>query len=142
MDSHGNLSRCRNHFSQLFNVHRVNYLRQTEIHTAEPMVPQPSAFESDMAIGKRKKHQLPGTDQIPVELIKSGGRTFRSDIHKLISSIQNMGEMPQEWKKSIIIPIYKKGDKTNCSNYRGISLCQVHTKFLPHPAVKVNSISR
>jgi hypothetical protein len=35
-DSHRILARRRNHFSQLFNVHGVNDIRQTEIHTAEP----------------------------------------------------------------------------------------------------------
>ena len=35
----------RNYFSQLLNAHGVNDVRQTEIHTAEPLVPEPSAFE-------------------------------------------------------------------------------------------------
>jgi len=45
----------RNHFSQLFNVHRVNYVRQTEIHTSEPLVPEPSAFDVETASEKLKK---------------------------------------------------------------------------------------
>ena len=49
-DSHSILSRWRNHFLQLLNVHGVNDVRQTEIHTAEPLVPAPSAFEVKMAI--------------------------------------------------------------------------------------------
>ena len=39
--------------------------RQTDIHTAEPLVPEPSAFKLDMAIEKIKRHKSPGTDQIP-----------------------------------------------------------------------------
>jgi len=44
-DSHSILTRWRNCFSQILNVHGVNDVRQTEIHTAEPLVPEPSASE-------------------------------------------------------------------------------------------------
>ena len=57
-----------------------------------------------------------------VSLIKAGSRTIRCEIHKLIISIWNKEELPDEWKESIIVPVYKKGDKTDCNNYRGISL--------------------
>ena len=38
--------------------------------------------------------------------------------------------LPQEWKESIIVPIYKKAEKTKCSNYRGISLLLMSYKIL------------
>jgi hypothetical protein len=38
--------------------------------------------------------------------------------------------MHEEWKESIIVPIYKKGDKTDCSNNRYISLLQTTYKIL------------
>jgi hypothetical protein len=45
-----------------------------------------------------------------------------SVIHKLITSIWNKEEMPDQWKESIIVPVHKTGDKTDCNDYRGISL--------------------
>jgi len=50
--------------SQLFNVHGVNDVRQTEICTVEPLVPEQSAFEVEMAIEKLKRHKSPGIIQI------------------------------------------------------------------------------
>jgi hypothetical protein len=82
-DSHSILARWKNHFSHLFNVRGVNDVRQTEIHTAQPIVPEPSAFEVEMAIEKLKRHKSPGTDQIPAEFIKAGGRKIHSEIHEL-----------------------------------------------------------
>jgi hypothetical protein len=39
-----------------------------------------------------------------------------------VNSVSNKEELPDQWKESIIVPIHKKGDKTDCKNYRGISL--------------------
>jgi hypothetical protein len=80
-------------------------------HTAEPLVSELSASEVELAIDKLKSRKSPGIDQIPAELIKAVGRTIRRAIHKLIISIWNKEELPEEWKESIIVPMYNMGDK-------------------------------
>jgi hypothetical protein len=84
-----------------------------------------------MAIEKIKRPKSPAVDQISAELIKAVCRTIRSDIHKLIIPNRNKEELPEEWKESVIVPINNKGDKTDCSNYRGISLLSTLYKILP-----------
>jgi hypothetical protein len=116
------LNRRKNYFCQLLNVHGAGGVRQTEMHTAEPFVPQPSASEAEAAIGKLKSYKSPGVVQIPAESIQAGRKTLRSEIQKLIKFIWNKEELSHQWEESIVVPIHKKGDKTDCSNYRGISL--------------------
>ena len=53
-DPHSIVVRWRNYFSQLFNVHGFKDVGQAEIHTAEPLVPESSAFEVELAIDKLK----------------------------------------------------------------------------------------
>jgi hypothetical protein len=103
-------------------VYNVKDVRQIEVHTAEPLVPSPSRLEVEIAIAKFKKYKSPGSDQIQAELIQAGGKILLSEIHKLINSVWNKEELPDQWKESINVPIHKKGDKTDCNNYRGISL--------------------
>jgi hypothetical protein len=99
------------------NVHGVNDVRQTEIHTDGTPIPKHSSFEGQFATEKLKSHKLPGTDQIPAEFIQVGGNTFHFEIHDLINSIWNKEKLPQQWKQSTVVFVYKKGHKTGCSNY-------------------------
>jgi hypothetical protein len=103
-----------------FNVHTASDFMQIEAHTPELLVPEPSRFEVELLL-QSWKHKSQGSDQIPAELIQAGGETLRSEIHKLINSIWSKKKLPDHWKESIIVPIYKKGDKTDCIKYRGIS---------------------
>jgi hypothetical protein len=110
VDCHSILGRWRNYFSRLLNVHRDNDVTHNEIYTAELLVPELNAFEVEMAIEKLRRHKSPGTDQIPVELIKAGGRTICCEIHKLhklINSVWNKEELTLQWE-SVIVPICAK----------------------------------
>jgi hypothetical protein len=72
-------------------------IRQTEIQTAEPFVPEPSISEVEIAIGKLKRFKSPGADQIPDKLVQAAGG----------GGVWNK-ELPHQWKESIVTPIHKK----------------------------------
>jgi hypothetical protein len=111
-DSHNILNRWKNYFSQLMKVNNVSDVRQTEVHTAEPLVPGPRRPKVEIAIAKLKKYKSPASDQIPVELIQAGGEILLSEIHKLVNSVWNKEELSDQWGESIIVTIHKKSDKT------------------------------
>jgi hypothetical protein len=100
------------------------------VYTAEPLVPGPSCLEVEIAIAKLKKYKSSGSYQIPAELIQAGGKILLSVFHKLINSAWNKEELPDQWKESIIVPVHKKDDKTDCNNYRGISLLSTSYKVV------------
>jgi prolipoprotein diacylglyceryltransferase len=70
------LNRWKNFFNQVLNVLGIHDVRQMDIHTAEPLVPEPSIIEMHTAIGKLKSYKSSGTDQIPAKLMKAGGETL------------------------------------------------------------------
>jgi len=129
-DTYSIVARLRNYFSQLFNMHGVKDFGQAEIHTEEPLVTDPSASEFELAIDKLKSHKSPGIDQITAELIKAGGRTIFLEIYNLITSIWKKEKLPKKWKESIIMPIHKKGDKTDHNHRRSLSVLPTTKKCL------------
>ena len=74
-----------------------------------------------------------GPDGLPAELLKLGlqqDRTILRELHRLTILIWRQGNVPQQWKDAVIIVLHKKGDKTECGNYRGISLVSHAGKVL------------
>jgi hypothetical protein len=100
------------------NVPNVSDVRQSDIHTAEPLVPNLNRLEVKIVIGKLTKHKSPGSDQIPAELRKTGSETLVSVFHKVMNSIWNQEELCDQWKESLIVPVHKKHDKTDRKNFR------------------------
>ena len=74
-----------------------------------------------------------GPDGLPVELLKLGlqqDRTILRELHRLTILIWRQGKVPQQWKGAAITVLHKKGDTTECGNYRGISLVSHAGKVL------------
>ena len=67
-----------------------------------------------------------GPDELPAELLKLGLSDSSHEIllafHDVIVAVWMTGEVPQEWKDATIKVLHKKMDRTECSNYRGLSL--------------------
>jgi hypothetical protein len=127
-DPHKILNRWKNYFCQLLNVHRAGGVRQTEMHTAKPFVPEATASEVEVAVGKLKRFKSPGVNQIPDELIQAGGERLLSEIHKLIRLIWNK-ELPHQWKESVMVPIHKRVIKLTLIIIEAYHCCQLHKKF-------------
>jgi hypothetical protein len=70
-DSHNILNSWKKYFSQLLNVHNFSDVKQTEIHTAELLVPVPSRLQVEIAIANLEKYKSGSYDQIPAELIQA-----------------------------------------------------------------------
>ena len=121
----------RNHFSELLNIHAVNEVRQPKIHTAEPLVPEPSAFEVELAIEKLKSHKSSGVDQIPAELIKEGGRTIRYQNHKLIFLFGIKWNCLRSGRSRSLYLSIRRGIKQIVITIGAYHLCQLRTKYCP-----------
>ena len=82
------------------------------------------------ALKRMKGGKAMGPDGIPIEVWRCLGDIAIVWLTKLFNHIFRSNKMPDEWRRSILVPIYKnKGDIQSCTNYRGIKLMS-HTMKL------------
>lgn len=129
------LSRWSDHFQALFSAERRV---QDSAILLIPQQPQkthlddpPVLAEVSKAINQLKCGKAAGIDGIPPEMWKYGGPTLHSRLHDFIKTCWEKGKLPQDLRDAVIITLYKnKGDKSDCSNYRGITLLSIAGKIL------------
>ena len=125
------------YFKELLNPKvNIENIERTTYQVPESNITVPTLQETLGVIRNLKNNRAPGEDQITAELIKYGGRKLWITIHQLIKTIWETEQMPQEWRTAIISPIYKRGDKLDCHNYRGISLLNVSYKIFTNLLAK------
>ena len=121
-DSKRVVARWSEHFQKLLNVlgdidlEALDNIPQRIIQTSLDKIP--STDEMAKAIAGLKDGKAPGGDGIPAEVWKHGGDNLFSRLHQLITNAWEVGSVPQAWKDTSIVTIYKKGDRTDSGNYR------------------------
>jgi len=96
-------------------------------------IDEPSVEEVYAAIKRLRNGHAPGPDGIPPELLKCAIRPVAHALHSIFLSVWRTGKMPTDWKDRITVTLYKgKGPKSECSNYRPITLLSVPGKVFAH----------
>ena len=76
-------------------------------------------------LNKMKRHKAPGLSGLVAEMIQATGDIGTQWILDLCNGIVKEGSIPENWKSSVVLPIYKgKGDPMKCGSYRGIRLLE------------------
>ena len=82
------------------------------------------------AVGNMKNGKAAGIDSINVEMLKADTDTTTNVLHELFQKIWDQEEIPDDWSRSLIVKLPKKGDLTVCGNWRGITLMSTAAKVM------------
>jgi len=87
--------------------------------------------ELTKAIEQLKSRKAAGVDGIPPEIWKYGGPALHSKLHELLVCCWEQSKLPRDFPDAVIVTLYKnKGEKSDCSNYRGITILSIAGKIL------------
>ena len=93
---------------------------------------EPEILECEVkgALGSITMNKASGGDGIPVELFQILKDDAVKVLHSICQQIQKTQQWPWDWKRSVLIPIPKKGNAKECSNYRTIALISHASKVM------------
>ncbi|KAK3531799.1 hypothetical protein QTP70_029737, partial [Hemibagrus guttatus] len=122
--------RWNEYFEELMNEENEREKRVEGVNSVEQKVDKIRKDEVRKALKRMKSGEAIGPDDIPVEVWKCLGEAAVEFLTSLFNRVLESERMPEEWRRSVLVPIFKnKGDVQSCSNYRGIKLMN-HTMKL------------
>ena len=126
------LARWKRHFEQVLNVENAVTadVRAEVVDNGNLDTPDVTREEVAKAVKRLQNGKAAGEDRIVAELLKNGGETVIEWLTELMQEVWRTRQVPQEWKNATLIPLFKKKDRKQCDNYRGISLLSVPGKVL------------
>jgi len=87
--------------------------------------------EMTAVLKKMKRHKARGLSGLTAEMIQATGDTGTQWLLDLCNGIAKEGCIPEDWKSSVVLPVYKgKGDPMGCGSYRGIKLLEHAMKVI------------
>ncbi|KAK3522940.1 hypothetical protein QTP86_009709 [Hemibagrus guttatus] len=115
--------RWKEYFEELMNEENEREKRVKGVNSVEQKVDKIRKDEVRKALKRMKSGKAVGPDDIPVEVWKCLGEAAVEFLANLFNRVLESERMPEEWRRSVLVPIFKnKGDVQSCSNYRGIKL--------------------
>ncbi|KAK3523668.1 hypothetical protein QTP70_007843 [Hemibagrus guttatus] len=115
--------RWKEYFEELMNEENERDKRVEGVNSVEQKVDKIRKDEVRKALKRIKIGKAVGPDDIPVEVWKCLGEAAVEFLASLFNRVLESEKMPEEWRRSVLVPIFKnKGDVQSCSNYRGIKL--------------------
>ena len=103
---------------------------QEEAQAENSMGPKVMREEVLAAIRDMKNGKAEGIDNIPIEILRNLGEKAMNEVVQLCQDIYNTGVWPKDFLQTIVIPIQKKQNATNCEDHRTISLLTHASKIL------------
>ena len=93
---------------------------------------EPDNLECEVkwALGSITTNKASGGDRIPVEIFQILKGDAVKVLHSICQQIWKTQQLPQDWKRSVFIPIPKKGNAKECSNYCTIALISHASKVM------------
>jgi len=99
--------------------------------TADALMDLIEPAEVQQAINQMSAGKSPGEDGLPPELFKTGDVHLQQKLLTIFKDIWHQHTVPQDFKNALIVHIFKKkGDRSVCDDYRGISLLSIPGKIL------------
>ncbi|VDN12887.1 unnamed protein product [Dibothriocephalus latus] len=135
-DNATKVERWREHFERLLNFYTEPTTPLLTSTTEPPpsltypvTCDPPSEGEIADAMKRLRNNKAPGEDGKAVEIYKSCVGTLVPWLHEVTGQVWRDEAVPDDWDSGILVPIHKKGNKTICENYRGISYMEIATKI-------------